>query len=149
MLGGFTWLVGKTGHHRINRALDIRRAHLVGLDKLQRQLRIRFIGLHTIGQAHGIESGLIALLAQRFDRHLAQPATGGGIHAAADPQYQRPRSRTAQRILDKTDTALNFLLYICGRLKVGIHLQCAANLSATACCSVHACLLSSGYGRTD
>ena len=79
-----------------------------GLDETQRLLRVLFVVLHTVGQAHCHELGGAAALVEAVDRQLAEATRQGGVNAAADAQYQAATSGGFQVVADELDAALHF-----------------------------------------
>ena len=79
-----------------------------GLDETQRLLRVLFVVLHTVGQAHRHELGGAAALIEAVHRQLAEATRQGGVNAAADAQYQAATSGGFQVVADELDAALHF-----------------------------------------
>ena len=79
-----------------------------GLDETQRLLRVLFVVLHTVGQAHRHELGGAATLVEAVHRQLAEATRQGGVDTAADAQYQAAASGGFQVVADELDAALHF-----------------------------------------
>ncbi len=78
------------------------------LDEIQRGLRIFFVGLGRIGQAHRDEAVAFAAVIEFVDRELREPPAGAGIDPAADAEHEGFRAAQFQLVLNKVDPPANF-----------------------------------------
>jgi len=85
----------------VNGAHQIKRHDPVRMDELQRELRVRFIDLLPVRQAHRQELGVHVVAAQFLDGQLAQTAREQRVLSAADAKYVSPRPGCSQVVLEE------------------------------------------------
>ena len=94
------------GEHAVRRRLHVDDERLVRLDESERALRVAFVVLLAVGQAHRDETRLAAGGAQALDRELREPARRARIDAAADAEHIRPQVLRREIVREEADAPL-------------------------------------------
>src|SRR5690606_30460068 len=101
--------------HGVARGLDIYPDDFIGGDDAKSSLRVGFVSLLAIRQAHGEESYIAPLSSHLFYRSLGQASSDTRIHASANTQHQCLCACGNQVVGKKLYTAFYFVLGIEGR----------------------------------
>ena len=105
--------------HAVDRALDVDRVHLVGLDRRDGLVGVRLVLLDAGRQPDRHERGIAALGPHRSHAELAQPSGHRGVDAAGDAEHQALGAGVLHVLREEPDAALG----LAGGVEVGDDLE--------------------------